>query len=99
MKEKLPLPGTTVQLTLEKRLTEDLPKGSTIVVNGIESTTLCEFRGPTQGREHKNNIKTWVVDGKEEEWEAVGDYGDGGWGCFCCWPVSFRIFSFVVVVC
>ena len=31
---------------------------------------------------------------KEEEWEAVGDYGDGGWGCFCCWPVSFRIFSF-----
>ena len=97
MKEKLPLPGTTVQLTLEKRLTEDLPKASTIVVNGIESPTLCEFRGPTQGREHKHNIKTWVVDGKEEEWEAVGDYGDGGWGCFCCWPVSFRIFSFVKV--
>jgi hypothetical protein len=82
------LPGTTVQLTLDKRLTEDLPRGSTIVVNGIKSKTLCEFRGPTKGRENKNNIKSWIVDGKVEEWEAVGDYGDGGWKCFCCWPVS-----------
>ena len=52
-------------------------------------------KGGKEGRRESPRASE-IRDGgrKEEEWEAVGDYGDGGWGCFCCWPVSFRIFSF-----